>query len=144
MLAAAGALAALACHDSANPLTPAAPDEATVAGPSAAATACPCWDEGLVGSAFPAVHFFLAGPELATLTTFDHAATQQIQALVRFAADGTGSCELATFGAAGRVEALAAAEALSSAQCESCAAVLEARAGAAGFAIRPPDGEATD
>ena len=144
VLAAAGTLAAIACQDSTNPLAPAAVDEATGPGPTAAATPCPCWDEALMATAFPAVHFYLDDAGLASLTTFDHDATQQIQALVRFAADGSGSCELATFGTAGRVEALAATSDLSPAQCEACAAVLEARAGAAGFAIRPPDGEAID
>lgn len=130
------AITAMACQES----MPVAPEieEAAVAGPEATVASCPCWDAGRLQAAFPAVHFYRGAGDAASLTRFAHADAQQIQAIVRFAEDAGGSCELATFGSAGRIEALAASEDLSASQCAACAALLERSATAHGLVGRKP------
>jgi hypothetical protein len=132
---------AVACQESRGPMAPA---EAPLAGPVAEVAACPCWDGGMLGVAFPTVHFFLEAGGTAALTRFDHADAQQLQALVQFAPDGAGSCELASYGTAGLVETLASARDLSPAQCAACAALLEGSAAAFGFAAPAADAAAAD
>jgi hypothetical protein len=132
--------AAFACQ---KPEGPVAPVE-EVAGPTMAVAACPCWDEATLATAFPAVHAFVEGSDASALTRFDLENAQQIQALVRFALEGSGECELASFGTGGLVEALSSAAGLSPAQCEACAAFLEVPAAAHGFLARPAEGEVAD
>ena len=134
------AIAAAACQQSNGPLAP-DPVEETVAKPAASATTCPCWDEARLATAFPAVHFYRAADDVASLSRFDHANSQQIQALVSLASGGEGSCELASFGTSGRIEALAAAERLTALQCEACGALLAGLAGRAGPVAKPAQGQ---
>lgn len=132
-------LAPLACQESVGPTGPAGP----VAGPVAAIATCPCWEGGTLATAFPAAHFYLDQGGTAALTRFDHANGQQIQALVTLSAEGGGSCQLASFGAGGIVEALAGAEGLSPEQCAVCAGLLRAPAATFGLvAAVPEDGSA--
>jgi hypothetical protein len=137
-IVALAALAAIACQKSAGPVTPTAPEEP---GPEASVTTCPCWDAATIGIAFPAVHFFQDADGTAALTRFDLANAQQIQALVRLTTDGQGSCELASFGTGGLVEALASASELTPDQCEACSALLEGPAATFGFGVQPVEGE---
>jgi hypothetical protein len=130
------ALAAFACQETPGPV--AADQE--IAGPAAAVT-CPCWDPATLGIAFPTAHLFREVDGTAALTRFDHTNAQQLQALVQLAPDGRGSCELASFGAAGLVEALSGAAGLDPGQCAACAALLERSAAALGMTALPPDGE---
>jgi hypothetical protein len=140
------ALAAIACQNAVGPVTPTGPEESgpVESGPVASVATCPCWDAATIGTVFPAVHYFQDVGGTAALTRFDLVNAQQIQALVRLAADGQGSCELASFGTAGLVEALATATALSPGQCEACAALLEGPAATFGFAAQPSGGETGD
>ena len=132
--------AVFACQKPEGPVAPVA----EVAGPAATVAVCPCWDEATLATAFPAVHAFVEAPDASALTRFDLENAQQIQALVRLAADGSGACELASFGTGGLVEALSSAAGLSPAQCEACAALLEVPATAHGFLAPPADGEVAD
>lgn len=131
------ALAAAACQETAAPTAPAE----TAVAPAAAVAPCPCWDEAALATAFPAIHAFVSVDGSAALTRFDVENAQQIQALVRLAVEGPGSCELASFGTGGLVEVLQAAEGLTPAQCEACAGLLQAPATANGFVFQPEAAE---
>jgi hypothetical protein len=131
---------AFACQKPEGPVAPVA----EVAGPAAAVAVCPCWDEATLATAFPAVHAFVEASDASALTRFDLENAQQIQALVRLATDGSGDCELASFGTGGLVEALSSAAGLSPAQCEACATLLDGPAAAHGFLADPAEGEPAD
>jgi hypothetical protein len=116
-------LVAMACQDSPSPVALDPVREAS-SGPVAATTTCPCWDEAQLTTAFPAVHLYRDVDGMASLNRFDHENAQQIQALLSITPDGVGSCELASFGSSGRIEALASGESLTASQCETCSAIL--------------------
>lgn len=116
--------AALACQETQGPAGP----ELPAPGPAAAVATCPCWEGGTLATAFPAAHFYLDQGGTSALTRFDHPSGHQIQALVTASAEGAGSCQLATFGAGGIVEALAGVDGLSPEQCAACTALLRAPA----------------
>ena len=120
--------------------SPVGPDPAeggVATGPSSSATACPCWDETHLVTALPAIHFYRDADGMISVNRFDHDNAQQIQALLTIAPGGGGSCELASFGTSGRIEALAAAEGLTETQCAACEALLVGLAIRAGMVSDP-------
>jgi hypothetical protein len=131
------AFAASACQDSEGPVAADPVAEGTAPGPVATAAACPCWDEAQLATAFPAAHFYRDADGVASLNRFDHDNAQQIQALVSIASAGAGSCELASFGTSGQIEALASAEALTATQCAACGSLLAGLAVSAGLVTEP-------
>jgi hypothetical protein len=123
LLAVLAVLVEMACQDSPSPVAIDPVREAS-SGPVAATTACPCWDEAQLATAFPAAHLYRDVDGVASLNRFDHQNAQQIQALLSITSDGVGNCELASFGSSGRIEALAVAEDLTASQCETCSSLL--------------------
>ncbi|HUP21132.1 MAG TPA: hypothetical protein VM778_14445 [Gemmatimonadota bacterium] len=145
------ALALTACEDQASapisPAAPAAPVPAASAIPalSAGESACPCWSERSLASAFPVASFHFedltaeAEAGRAVLQLGDVANARVLQALVQYAprpAGGAGDnwCQVATFGTAGLEREATSAIRISAEEFAACAGMVRDRAAALGVA----------